>query len=165
MCPCSPRVLVRWRRSDVSVTIKGSGLPGSTVVRAGQALPQTATATIFTLSGAVLVHAIAGLVTTATGVTATNLSVGNTPTGGASAPTSLATATSIASKVIGTWFLPTFTSNVAGTPIIAGVVNFDRGFAIMVPAGAITWTTSAGDTGAMAWYINYTPLDPGAGIT
>jgi hypothetical protein len=149
----------------VSVTIKGSGLSGATVVKAAQALPQNATATLFTVSGgAVLIHAIAGLVTTALGATVTSLALGNTPTGGANSSASIATSAVVTSKALGTWYVPSFASGIAGAPIQANAVNFDRSFAILVPAGAITWTTTASDTGGMAWYLNYTPLDSGASV-
>jgi hypothetical protein len=150
----------------VSISIKGAQLIGTTVVKPAANLPQTATATLFTVTGgAVLIHFLAGQVTTVLGGTVTTLSLGNTPSGGANAPASIATALSIASKVLGTNYVPVFASGVAGAPVIAPVINFDKSFSFLVPAGVITWTTSANDTGQMAWYLNYTPLDSGAFVS
>jgi hypothetical protein len=142
-------------------------LPGYTVVKAAQALPQTATATLFTVTGGtVLVRMVAGLVTTALGATATNLSLGNTPTGGASAPASIATAAAVASAVLGTLYVPVFTSGVAAAPLQGNAIfTSDPTLSIIIPAGVITWTTSASNTGQMKWYIQYTALDAGASIS
>lgn len=139
------------------------------VIKAAQNLPQTATATLFTVSGTVLVQFFAGLVTTALGATATTLSLGNTPTGGVAANTSLATATTVTSKTVGTHVVPTFSSGIGGAPIVASLAQVTvpaaSGNAFIVPAGTITWTTSANNTGQMAWYLAYLPIDPGATVT
>jgi len=149
----------------MSITIKSAGLSGVTVVRPTANLPQTATFTMFTVTGAVLVHFIAGLVTTALGATVTTLSVGNTPTGSGNVPASIATATTVTSASKGQWYVPTFAAGVAGAAVVANAVNLDRSFLFVVPGGTISWTTSANDTGQMSWYINYTPLDAGASVS
>lgn len=84
-------------------------VPGSLVVKAPQALPASATANLYVVSGAVLVTGLLGRVTTALGATATNLSLGTTN----SAAASLATATPITSKPVGTWLIPTGIESIA----------------------------------------------------
>lgn len=153
----------------MAVIPAGYGPVQNQVVKAAQNLPQTATATLFTVSGTVLIQFFAGLVTTAIGGTAVNLSLGNTPTGGSAANTSLATATAMTSKTVGTHFVPTFTSGIGGAPVVASLcqvtVPAASGNAFIVPAGTITWTTSASTTGQMAWYLAYLPIDAGATVT
>lgn len=117
--------------------------------------------------GTVLVEFLAGLVTTALGATVTTLSLGNTPTGGSAANTSIATAGTVTSKPAGTLFLPTFASGVGSTPVIASGVQAQAGStsSFLVPAGTITWTTSANDTGQMQWWLSYLPVDAGATVS
>jgi hypothetical protein len=151
----------------MSVTLKGSVPPGILVSKAAQNLPQTATATLFTVTGgAVLVQFMYGLVTTALGSTATSLSLGNTPTGGANAPASIATLAVVTSKVIGSLYVPSFSAGVAAAPLQANVVGMNTPFVpFVVSAGVITWTTNASDTGQMSWNINYVPIDAGAAVS
>lgn len=151
----------------MSVTLKASMPPGVLVSKSAQNLPQTATATLFTVTGgSILVQFMYGLVTTALGVTATNLSLGNTPAGGANSPASIATAAAVGSKVLGSLYVPVFTAGVAAAPLQGGVVGFNNPFVpFIVPAGVITWTTSANDTGQMSWSLNYVPIDPGANVS
>jgi len=151
----------------MSLEIRGSGIQGYPVFKAAQNLPQNATSTLYTVTGgAVLVTFMAGLVTTALGGTVTSLSLGNTPTGGANASASLATSAVVTSKAVGTWYVPAWAAGVAGAPIQGNVVNANPStFSAMVPAGVITWTTTASDTGQMVWYLYFLPLDTGAAIS
>jgi hypothetical protein len=152
----------------MSVTVKNSGLPGAMVVKAAQNLPQNATATLFTVTGgSVLVQFMAGLVTTALGATVTSLSVGNTPTGGANVPASIATSAVVTSTVVGNLYVPTFAvaTGVAAAPLQGGVIAPINTLDFIVPAGVITWTTTANDTGQMKWYLQWTALDPGAFVS
>lgn len=151
----------------MSVTLKGSSPPGVLISKAAQNLPQTATATLFTVTGgAILVQFMYGLVTTALGATVTSLSLGNTPAGGANAPASIATSAVVTSKALGTIYVPSFSSGVAAAPLQGNVVGFNAPFApFIVPAGVITWTTTAGDTGQMSWNLNYLPIDAGATVS
>ena len=142
--------------------------PGLVVVKSAANLPQTATSTLYTVSGTVLVQWMAGLVTTACGSTATNLSLGVTPTGGSALNTAISTATAITSKAVGTWFVPAFTSGAgAAGVVVTGVTPVLPGSTsqFIVPAGVITWTTSASDTGQMQWYLAYLPVDSGASVS
>ena len=142
---------------------------GVTVVKAPQALPQTATATLFTVTGGpILVRSLVGLVTTALGATATTLSLGITPTGGAAVNTGLCTAGTVTSLVVGKAFVvaPFTTGTTPVAPFIGSAVQMpDPGLALLVPDGAITWTTSASDTGQMKWWLTYSPLDAASAVS
>jgi hypothetical protein len=152
----------------MAVLPRGLAAPGNQVVLAAQNLPQTATATLFTVSGGtVLVQFLAGLVTTALGATVTTLSLGNTPTGGSAANTSIATAGTVTSKPVGTLFVPTWASGVGSTPVIVSAIQYQAGSvqSFLVPAGTITWTSSANDTGQMKWFCSWLPIDSGASLS
>jgi hypothetical protein len=151
----------------MSVTARGTGIPGTLAVKAAQALPQNATATLFTVTGTVIVQFMAGVVTTALGATVTSLSLGNTPTGGANAPASIATSAVVTSKALGTLYVPTFsaTTGLAAAPLQANVLAPIAPADFVVPAGVITWTTTANDTGQMAWYLIWTALDSAASVS
>lgn len=140
---------------------------GILVTRAGKTLPQTGAANIFTITGGrIMVVSLTGLVTVATGATATTLSVGLTPVSGTSSATSLASATSIISKEVGTHV------GIGSTPGSALVVaaNAAAPFqttghaAWALQTGAITVTTSGSDTGQIQWDLIYIPLDAGAQV-
>jgi hypothetical protein len=152
----------------MSVEIRGAGgVPGYLVTKGAQALPQTATSTLYTVTGgSVVVQLMAGLVTTALGATVTSLSLGNTPTGGANASASIATSAVVTSKVLGSWYAANFSAGVAAAPFQGNVVALQAPVVpFIVPAGVITWTTTAGDTGQMQWYLVYVPLDSGASVS
>ena len=142
---------------------------GVQVTKAAQALPQSATSTLYTVSGgSVLVTSLFGVVSgTAIGATVTTLALGTVPTTGTASSTGIATATAITSKEIGTWVAPQAASGVAGALVVggnSGAAPYPP-TAFVVPAGTITWTTSASDTGKMAWYLTYVPLDTGASVS
>lgn len=141
---------------------------GVQLIKATQNLPQTATATLATVNvGSVLVTSMLGLVTTALGATATNLSVGTAPTAGVASTTGIMAATAVASTPIGSWITPVQSAGVGG----AGAVGANAGTAVflatpfVVAAGTITWTTSANDTGQVKWYFTYIALDNGASLS
>jgi hypothetical protein len=105
-------------------------------------------------------------VSTVIGATVTTLSLGTVPTTGTAEAAGIATATAITSSEAGTWVGALSASGKGG----ALVVGSDGGKALflqspfIVPAGTITWTTSAGTTGAITWYLMYVPLDTGATV-
>jgi hypothetical protein len=156
----------------VSVILQGYQLRtsqfGVQVVKASQVLPQTATANLATVSGgAVLITSMVGLVTVALGATATNLSLGATPTIGTANNSGIASAIAVASKEAGTWMVPLVSAGVGGTLAVgsnAGAAVF-LPTPFVVPSGFITWTTSASDTGQMRWYFTYVALDNGASLS
>lgn len=144
-------------------------IQGIPLVKGPLNLPATGTGTLFTVagslggSGSVLVTGLLGLITTAAGATATTVSLG-TGLGGVA---SVATAVAVTSKGVGTWLGPAPATS-AGAPgaLVVGTV-FATPYQVpgvlspfFVAAGdVITWTTSATDTGAVKWYLWYTPLD------
>lgn len=141
---------------------------GNQVVKAAQALPQTATATLFTVSGGrVVITSLAGTVSTVIGGTVTTLALGTAPTVGTAATAGIASATAITSKEAGTHiWLPAS----AGSGLVVGAnagaaAQLLGGQAYVVSAGTITWTTSASTTGAISWALTYIPLDDGASVS
>lgn len=140
---------------------------GYQVLKAASALPQTATGTLFTVSGgAVLVTGLFGLVTTVIQNQACTLALGTVPTTGTAGTTSLATATSIQAKEVGTWVGVQAASGVGGALVVGtnASVSVFNPTAFVVSAGTISWTTSASNTGQMKWYLTYIPLDNGASV-
>lgn len=142
-----------------------TSLFGNQVIKASQALPQNATATLATvIGGMVMITSMLGIVTTAIGATATNLSIGTSPTIGTASATGIGAATPIASTPIGSWITPVQSAGTAGQL----AVGANAGTAVFLPtdmvvsAGTITWTTSANNTGAMKWYFTYVPIDTAA---
>jgi hypothetical protein len=96
---------------------------GARVVKGPLALPQTATGTLFTVTGgAILVTSLIGLVTTAIGATATSLSLGTAPTVGTAETAGIATSTAINSTVAGTLLSAPATPGVAGTTLTSPAV-------------------------------------------
>ena len=141
---------------------------GNQVVKAAQALPQSATATLFTVAGGrVVITSLAGTVSTVIGGTATTLALGTAPTVGTAATAGIASATAITSKEAGThiWLPATAGSalNVGGNA--GAAAQLLGGQAYVVSAGTITWTTSASTTGAISWSLTYIPLDDGASVS
>jgi hypothetical protein len=146
-------------------------LRGLIVRKTALALPQTATSTLFTVSGgAVLVTGLLGLVTTAIQSSDPVLSLGTAPTVGTAVTNGIATTTVLTSAEAGTWVtigsssgLPTGLV-VQATAAKAGTAVFPAA-EFVVSAGTITWTTTASKTGAMSWYLTYVPLDDGASVS
>lgn len=141
---------------------------GFQVAKAAQALPQTATATLFTVSGGrVVITSLAGTVSTVIGGTATTLALGTAPTVGTAATAGIASATAITSKEAGTHiWLPTAAGSALNVGTNAGsAAQLLGGQAYVVSAGTVTWTTSASTTGAISWALTYIPLDTGASVS
>lgn len=139
------------------------------VVRTGaQTFPQggPGTSTLFTVhTGAVLVTSFMGLVTTVPGGDP-GITLGTAPTTGTAETNGLATTVAITEEA-GTWLtvVDTPTTNKPGAISIgghAGNVQFNQLAAFPVSPGAITLTAANAETGAIAWYLTYVPLDEGA---
>ena len=139
-------------------------LLGTKVDRATATLPQTATGSIFTVSGGrILVTGLLGEVTTAIGATATTVTVVSTPTTGTA--TTLASATAVTSKEVGAQATLPLTSG--GALVVAnggGGGQFPGHSPYIVPIGNIQITTSASTTGSMKWSLTYVPLDDNATV-
>jgi hypothetical protein len=135
-------------------------LRGFRVDKAAAALPQTATGTLFTVTGGrIAVQAILGEVTVALGATATNGKLLSTPASGTAVD--LCAVLAIASKEVGTLFGITglFSDAMVGANAGAGVLPRNP---IVIPVGTIGFNTSANDTGSVKWTLWYVPLDDGA---
>lgn len=136
---------------------------GLKVSRATATLPQTAQAAIFTVStGRVIVTSLVGTVTTATGATATNLSVIGNPTTGTDVV--LASVVASASKEIGSTFTLPVTFGSALQVQNAGGAGTPLGTGFVLNPGTLDILTSASNTGSIKWDVTYLPLDDGASI-
>jgi hypothetical protein len=133
--------------------------------RAAALLPQTATGSIFTITGGpVRVDTFFGLVVTATPATVNTLQVKNTPASGT--PLNLSTAVSVASLEIGSHASLT---DAAGGALIVGNAGtaprpLDPGFVLNVGALQLVTTGSAA-TGTWVWYMLWTPLEASSLVT
>lgn len=141
---------------------------GTQVIKTGVALPQTATANLYTVSGgAVMVTALLGLVSTVIASSDPQLTIGTAPTVGTAETAGIATSTSLASAEVGTWIGVQPSSGLAGALIngahAGNSVYLPTPF--VVSAGTITLTTGASKTGAITWYLMYVPLDTGAAVS
>lgn len=145
---------------------------GTLVTKAAANLPQSATATLYTVSGGlVLVTSLIGVVTT-TAIQGSDpvLSLGLAPTTGTAQTSGIATTTVLTSAEVGTLITVTGSAGlptglaVMATAAKAGATVFP-GAPFVVPAGTITWTTGASKTGKIAWYLTYVPLDTGASVS
>jgi hypothetical protein len=149
---------------------------GTSVIKSSLALPATATGTLFTVAGGgVIVTGLLGRVTGALGAVATTLAIGTTN----STTTSLATATTVTSSAAGTFLIPTVSSSAGGAlTVTRGPAFLNSGWpttndfniptlfgAFFLANDAITWTTSATDTGAVTWYLWYVPIDTSASVS
>jgi hypothetical protein len=152
---------------------------GAVVTGAPKALPASTSGDIFLVTGGrVIVTSLTGVVTTVIQAQACTISVGNKPTGGSSATTTLCAASASVSALAagaslavpqakasalmlsaadGTLLWNT-TSGAQGVPVTSGGL-------VIVPAGSIQITTSATNTGAIQWSVTYVPYDAGATVT
>lgn len=139
-------------------------LLGTKVDRATATIPQTATGSIFTVTGGrILVTGLVGEVTTAIGGVATTLAVTSTPTTGTAV--TVASATAITSKEIGSIITLPVTAGTAAVVNNGGGGGQLPGHApYVIPVGALGITTSASTTGAIKWSLTYVPLDDGATV-
>jgi hypothetical protein len=144
---------------------------GVIVTKAAANLPQSATATLYTVAGgAVLVTGLIGIVTTAVASSDPVLSLGTAPTTGTAETSGIASTTVLTSAEIGTIVTVQPSSGLPGALVVmasaakAGNTVFLAN-PFVVSAGTITWTTGASKTGAMKWYLTYVPLDDGASVS
>jgi hypothetical protein len=144
---------------------------GLTVVKAAQTLPQSATATLYTVSGgAVLVTGLIGVVTTVLPASDPVLSLGTAPTVGTAQTSGIATTTVLTSAEAGTLITVGASSGLPAALVVMATAA-KAGSAVflanpfVVSAGTITWTTGASKTGALKWYLTYIPLDDAAAVS
>lgn len=153
---------------------------GAVTTGAAKTLPASATGHLFTVSGGrVLLTSMLGTVTTVIQAQACTIAIGNTPSGGSAATTSVASASASVSglAVSSALAVPAFSggplapaalvlTGAAGV-LAGGLIGFslDDGGICLVPAGTIDWTTSATNTGAVTWTVGWVAYDPGATVT
>ncbi len=165
----------------MSSGIKGKQLRriefGELVTKKAQTPPNSgSSATLFTVAGGmVLVTSLVGRVTTVLSGTTGAISLGATPTVGASGAqvAGIASATVVGGGEVGATY--TVAATIAGAPTtlanggasaVAGKSPFLAQSAFVVQAGIITITTSVATmTGAIDWYLTYLPLDDGASVS
>lgn len=156
----------------MTVIIQGSQLReillGVKVEEPAAVLPATGIAHLFTVAGGrVIVTGLVGQCTVVNSGTATTVSVGVTPTTGTASAVSLASATAITSKEVGT--LASLGATVGAALIVGGnagaAVSIQGNNGAVVEPGTIDITTSATNTGAWKWTLFYIPLDDGATVT
>jgi hypothetical protein len=143
---------------------------GTVVTKAAQAFPQTATATLYTVTGGnILVTLLLGEVTTVVQSSDPVLTLGcGTPTIGGTLDTDgIATSTTLASQEVGTLVTVAASSGLGGALVVGSLAGSAAFLStpFVVSAGTITWTTGASKTGAMKWYLTYIPLDDGASVS
>lgn len=139
-----------------------AGMFGLVVQKAAANLPQTATGTLFTISGGrIIAFLILGEVTTIIQAQANAVKLVSTPTVG-TAVDICATADINALEVGGKLLAP----NVAATALgktNAGAAFGAYGFTIL-PAGTLGLNTAASSTGQTKWTMFYAPMDAGASV-
>ena len=145
--------------SQISGKLLLANIYGRKVERAAQTLPATATQTIFTISGGrVLLTTLAGEVVSATGATATNITI-NLVGSVNGLTVALATATAATSLTVGT----EFAFAALGSAATVGAAFNQNNETILTP-GNIQIVTSATNTGTVKWTLLYIPLDDGASV-
>jgi hypothetical protein len=128
-------------------------------------------------NGRVNITSLTGVDSTVIQSQATTLSVGNKPTGGASATATLCATADLNGKPVGTSLaVPAakasalIVSGADGTVVFNGSsggqgIPVSSGGLAIVPAGTIQVTTVATSTGAIIWSVTYVPYDVGATVT
>lgn len=140
---------------------------GYRLTRAAAVVPQTATASIFTVRGGRCAIFLVGQFAAAASGTATNLTVTNTTSGAAAdrgATANLSSATAIASTAIGSMI--TLANTVGGALAIGAGAVIMQTVPHIVNIGTIDLTTSANNaTASIKWVLYYIPLEGGANVT
>ena len=141
---------------------KGVGAAPSVAVQHTKVLPATATGTIFTVTGSVVVLGLVGVVSTAFAASAVNLSLGITGKAAAIAanPAAPYNATAVGSLIQ----LPSSLGGVLPAAVAANgsAASLDS---FVLKDTNVTVTTDATNTGAVSWALLWVPLlrkNPGA---
>lgn len=146
------------------LTQHGKAELGQVVVNPAKVLPATATASLFAVTGEVVVLGLFGIVTTIFTSTTVKISLGVTGTTNAIAATPAAGYTSTA---VGSVITPPLVLGGALQAVAAAQTARAASGLFTVAAANITITTDATNTGAITWVLSYAPLMPkaGAGVT
>lgn len=135
---------------------------GITVDKATAALPQTTTATLFTVTGGrIVLTSIVGEVTTVIQTQANNTKLVATPTTGTAVD--ICAVLDISADEVGCLYGITgiFGDAMVGTNAGATVAP-QRG--IVIPVGTIKLSCAASNTGSVKWRMSYIPYDEGATV-
>lgn len=138
------------------------------VARTTAILPQTATGSIFTVTGRVLVRRLIGEVTTVLTATATNVKVVFDPTG-ADAATDLSANLVVTSDPVGTLYsivgVAATATKESGVTHMILPANGLPVEGIVLTTGVVALTTDASNaTGSVKWDLDYVALSSGATI-
>ncbi len=141
--------------------------PSVTAVSAIKVIPQTATTTVFTVTGGpILLEYLAAEVTTVVQTQACNFKFTSTDTASTTA-TDICANLNITAAAVGTFLwvkgdaLATALQATAGGTGLGPTSTTN----LVIPAGTVAATTSASNTGNIKYRIKYTPLAPGAYVT
>lgn len=135
---------------------------GNTVSKATAALPQTTTATLFTITGGrVLLTSIVGEVTTVIQTQANNTKLVATPTTGTAVD--ICAVLDISAKEAGCLFGITGLFSDAMVGANAGATVIPRN-PVVLPIGTLKLNCAASNTGNVKWICTYIPLDVGAAL-
>ncbi len=135
---------------------------GERVSRATATLPQTATGDLFTVTGGrVLIIQLLGEVTTIVQNQANDTKLSHDPDVGAAVD--ICTALDIANDAVGVNYGIT---GAVGDALVGASHAYlvAQANPIILPAGVITLTCAASNTGSVKWDILYVPIDEGARI-
>jgi hypothetical protein len=136
----------------------------SVVARTRANLPATTTAALFEVQGGLVeVTQIVGVVTTAIQTQACALSLQWNPNTGSNVTLNDGGGDDITGDTAGTIY--TLNTSLA-TALQVGAGGADEGmtYSLVLAPGVIQWNTDATNSGAVAWYIRYKPLTPGARV-
>lgn len=127
--------------------------------RSAATLPATAATPYFTVTGRVKIVQILGEVTTLIQTQACNAKLIANPTVGADVD--LCAVLDITAGAVGAQFSITGTLANAMVKTVSGAGVYQAA-PVLVTAGTIDFSTSATNTGATKWLVDYQPIDPGA---
>lgn len=137
------------------LTYKGLGAAPNVAVQPAKVLPATATGTIFTVTGSVVVLGLVGVVSTVFAATAVNISVGVTGNNTAIAanPAAAYNATGVGSEIQ----MPAALGGQLPAAVSAkgSAASLD---AFILKNTNVTITTDATNTGAVTWALLWVPL-------
>ena len=137
---------------------------GAKVDRPTAALPQTATGTLFNVTGGrVLVTSITGQVTTSIQAQANAIKLVATPSG-AGAVNDLCATVDVNGLAAGGLVTITGLAGDVAVKSTGGGASGQRNPIVVAP-GAIGLNTAASNTGSMKWTLTYVPLDDGASVS
>ena len=131
------------------------------VTRAAAALPQTAQAALFTVTGRVNIKKIIGVVTTVIQTQANDTKLVANPTVGADVD--LCAVLDVSADAVGTNYTITGTLANAMVATTSGA-NVTQAAPVTVQAGTIDLNCAASNTGAVSWLIEYEEIDEGATV-